>query len=404
MRYPPLYYSVVPLLLSTALRLTAAELPQPALEPQPGVLVLNNGQTLEGKITRAGDGYYVVFENGAIQLPAAKVTLHCRDLQEAYQKQRDSLVGDAVQERIKLALWCLQNKLFDQASEQLDAAAQGRGDPKIAILRRRLELAQHSDPAPTSATASPAPSGLIGADELDRLIRSMPAGTVESFANTVQPLMLNHCATAACHGPQAQNGFALLRNTVGGAPSRRLTQRNLYHVLEHVDRDHPESSAILKAAGEPHGPNRTPILNGRETEKYRLLAAWVRSVANGGDRRAPSAVDAAAVLRRAREQSAGRRADAAADEIGGGEEGEWSQGEGDDEFRVLPDGSIVTRAPGDAQQPATQGERRASKPPIYGAAGMAGRQSNVRRGSVPQVTPRDPFDPELFNRQFHPPQ
>lgn len=384
------------------LRPAAAEEPLP-VEPQAGVLLLTNGQTLSGKITRAGDRYYVALADGAINLAANQVLLHCRDLPDAYERQRAARVAPNVQHHLKLAQWCLENKLNDEAARELDAAA--RIEPnhsKIILLRRRLELL--ASPIVSQPTTNTTTRTVVSAEELERLSRNMPAGSMEGYANTVQPLLLNHCAAAACHGAQSKTSLRILRGAGGGAPSRRLTQRNLYHVLEHIDRDHPEESRLLTAASQPHGPSRAPVLSGNDSEQFRRLVEWIRLVS-----RTPQAVepplleiDPHELVRKLPPADAAVANGTPAQN--GALAAKWSAIEGDAEFRIAEDGSILTSLPSD-QIVDDQGKRppRSNKPPIRGAAGMAQR-ANVRRGAVPQITPRDPFDPELFNRQHHPPR
>ena len=40
------------------------------------------------------------------------------------------------------------------------------------------------------------------------MLRGMPHGAVETFTQSVQPVLLNHCATSGCHGPQSEIGLA----------------------------------------------------------------------------------------------------------------------------------------------------------------------------------------------------
>ncbi|MBL9122233.1 MAG: hypothetical protein JNG90_01285, partial [Planctomycetaceae bacterium] len=320
-------------------------------EPQEGVLVLSNGQTLAGKITRAGDRYYVALESGAINLSSQHVVLQCRDLQEAYERQRDARIQPRVHDHLKLANWCIQNKMPREARVELDAASACEPNhPKIAVLRRRLELEQQ--PAPDRPATAPA-AAPVQPQELERLVRSMPPGTMEGFANTVQPLLLNHCATAACHGAQAKNSFKLVRGAGGAPPSRRVTQRNLHQLLAFIDRDNPSESRVLEAAGEAHGATQTPILKGRDSEQFRQLAQWVSQVSRETPAVEPGVLpipshelvrQLPAELRTAGKPAPPGTVDPA--RYDARLTRQWSKTEGgDDEFRVAADGSILTNLP-----------------------------------------------------------
>ena len=74
--------------------------------------------------------------------------------------------------------------------------------PRIVLVERQLKLAQdqpaHND---HKSAASNGPTS----EDLDRLMHGMPPGTLEIFANTIQPLLLNTCTSGGCHGPQSDN-------------------------------------------------------------------------------------------------------------------------------------------------------------------------------------------------------
>src|SRR4029079_18063615 len=57
--------------------------------------------------------------------------------------------------------------------------------------------------------------------------------------------------------------------------SRRLTQRNLYNIVQLVDFTKPDESRLLKAASEPHGPLKSGVFGDRRSPKYRELRTWI---------------------------------------------------------------------------------------------------------------------------------
>jgi hypothetical protein len=182
--------------------------------------------------------------------------------------------------------------------------------------------------------------------------------------------------------------------------------------LEHLDREKPDASPLLIAIRQPHGPANVPIFNSRQAAQYQLLADWARQVAPQprGHQSPSNAVRPAASFQPIPE---GTSADdeSSTDEPLTEEQlaelrAKWYQLEGDNDFRVTADGLILMST--DAGEVVDEKSDRpvpSKKPPIRGAAGMAQRpRTNVQRGVAPRVTPRDPFDPELFNRRFHPPR
>jgi hypothetical protein len=221
------------------------------VSPQPGVVLLRNGQVLSGKVTEAGEEYYVSLPSGEIRLQRSQVEMVCRDLRQGYERKRSRIDPARVQDHLDLAMWCLWQKLFDEATNEIAEARKiNERFPRIALVERQLKLAQeqpqHGD---HKAEVGNGPT----ADDLDRLMRGMPPGTIETFANTIQPLLLNTCASGGCHGAQSENQLRLLRTQLGKTSSRRFTQRNLHSIVDLIDRADPPASPILTIPVAPHG-------------------------------------------------------------------------------------------------------------------------------------------------------
>jgi hypothetical protein len=113
--------------------------------------------------------------------------------------------------------------------------------------------------------------------EIERLVRTLPTEAVESFTSVAQPILVNGCATTGCHAPGNTTTFTLLRLPANRPVSRRLTQRNLYNVVQLVDFKRPADSSLFKMAKEPHGPLKTPAL-GEAQSAYRELVQWVAAL------------------------------------------------------------------------------------------------------------------------------
>jgi len=280
------------------------------------LLLLRNGRLLQGQITRTEDRYTVVIPGGEISVKASDVQQHCRDVAEAYRVKRAMARLDSVQDHIELAQWCHRLGLAELAAEELaEAKAIEPTHPMLPLVERQLKVALQ----PKDAAAEPAPPAISGPSvhDLDRMVRVMPPKTMETFAQVIQPMLVNHCGSAACHGPGAQTRFHLLRPPVGSLPSRRLTQRNLYAVLEWVDRDDPGKSPLLTIPTRPHGTARAPVFTNSQTAIFGHLYDWCYRVSRaqspvvqasyeqpvGGGRNDPASASAArAALRAQRTQ------------------------------------------------------------------------------------------------------
>ncbi|MEE8450944.1 MAG: hypothetical protein V3R99_03485 [Thermoguttaceae bacterium] len=325
----------------------------PALQPaaQPGVLLLRNGQVMAGRIARAGDVYCVALPHGEIRVKAINVELCCRDLEEGYWRKRAYLRAGNVDDHLRMAQWCLRHNLLGHAGRELaDAMAVDPAHPMLGLLERRLSSA-NSLPRPASTTAraatetaDPAPSS----DELDRMVRAMPAGTVKTFAQTVQPLLLNNCTSIGCHGPTSKTQLRLMRSSIRTAPSRRLTQRNLHATLQCIDPKQPMASRLLTTPIGPHGTSKTAVFADRQSVQYGRLVEWVRRVTAGSQ---PA-----------------------------------------DDVAVVPAGNA-----------APTGDESVSAVVFYQKDPADLPEPSIKRGApLPGYVPVDPFDPELFNRRFFP--
>ncbi|HEY4308073.1 MAG TPA: hypothetical protein VGN12_01375 [Pirellulales bacterium] len=331
-----------------------AEDPSLKVSPQEGVVLLRNGQVLSGKVTHAGEEYYIALPSGEIRLQANQVELICRDLQEGYERKRSRIDPSKVADHLDLALWCIWQKLFDNATQEIAESRKiNERHPRIPLVERQLKLAQEQ---PSHNDSKNAGSAGPSAEDLDRMMRGMPPGTIETFANTIQPLLLNTCASSGCHGPQSESKLHLLRTQLGKTSSRRFTQRNLHAIVEMIDRDDPPASPLLTIPVAPHGTAKAAIFTNRDAAQYRQLVGWVMRVSRGGFEQ-PTSVE-------------------------------------------KPDDNLLQQLP-------QAGRGSATTNPLFGgpAAPLTNSGAKGGEGKSPRLdsaeTTGDPFDAEIFNQQFH---
>ncbi len=344
---------------------------EPGPMPEPGVLLLRNGHSIHGKITRAGELYYIALPHGEIRVKATDVELYCRNLEEGYLRKR-ALIGSAdVGDHIQLAQWCLRHKLLDQADEELaDARHSDSRHPMIGILQRRLELAREP-PRPPAPPDQPIDTPPPSMEDLQRLVRGMPAGSVETFTRQVQPVLIHNCTAVGCHGPATTTRFRLLRIPAVGPPSRLVTQRNLQATLPWVDRQQPAASPLLTAPIRPHGTAKTAVFTHQQITQYKRLVDWVHQVAQHPQSEVPATVVP-------REKPPVRAMSAERYESG----------------FSLPQQSPTTQPP-------------LSKPDIrdpFAETPLTPPESLMPPESPEspkaEFVPIDPFDPEIFNRRY----
>lgn len=355
--------------------------------PRDGVLLLRNGETMQGKVTRTGDHYFVAVPNGEIRVKAGDVEFVCDTLEEGYLRKRSFIRLGTAQEHLQLGEWCQRHGLVEHAQRELaEAEAIEPRHPMIAVLRRRLEIAQRPAQQPQRATEG-VENASIGPEDLDRLIRGLPPHSVETFTQDVQPVLMNHCIAAGCHGADSTSKYRLLRAPAGRPASRRLTQRNLHATLQWVDQTNPTASPLLTAPMQPHGPAKTPVFSKGQADQYQRIAVWVHQLT-----RTPEASPSAQVQPQKGHLSQAMPTPAA---LAAGAAGQ-------------PAGSTAKPAADDASPfdgggfaPTDGGERGPDGP--QGGRNDALHRPEVKRGNpFPGFVPADPFDPEIFNRRYAP--
>jgi hypothetical protein len=358
----------------------------PAVRQQePAVLVLHDGGVLVGQVTQTGDRYLLKRSGNEMQLPAASVMLVATSLEDAYNERRGRLAGPTADAHLALAEWCLRYYLLEQAARELeDARKIERQHPRLALLERRLSIARQRPK--TKAAERPAESQPPPADRSERLdssIGELPEAAIERFTRKVQPVLVNNCATSGCHDRGGTRLFQLDRAILHGMANRRATMHNLAATLELVDRKQPQQSPLLTVPREPHGGLEEPVFGPRQQAAFAHLVDWVALVTNSvaTKQEEPPAADDAEETPAPRLTSPVLRVP--------NQSGELSTGRGtaaDPTERI--DSRSVPEAAGDIaparfHQPVTPSEARRMQ---YGA-------------QLKHWRPRDPFDPDIFNRQ-----
>jgi hypothetical protein len=342
------------------------------------VLVLRNGRVLIGRANIVGNLYEITLgEQGQVRVPVSDVEMACATLDEAYFRKRESVRADDLHGHFSLADWCLRNGLTSRAADQLLAVyCIAPKHPQLTSAERRLVSME----SPQSALTRVAPETLavsepddVGASPL------LPEGAMGYFTQRIQPMLLNRCASNACHGQRSAQQFQLVRPTRGQPMSHRMTQRNLLQAMSYVDRARPEQSRLLIAPGSPHGKQQTPVFSERDAVQYQQLVAWAKIVAGKGTVKEPALLTTPVFEAGTPPVAPPRNASHASFES-------KDPPASNRPPLTAPDASSPTGAPVTPQEPG------AFEP-------SATLQMPQRLPAAPE-TPADPLDPEAFNREF----
>ena len=327
---------------------TAAPVPSGTVSAKGRVLVFKTERTLSGEIDLVGDRYRVKRVIGETWIPADQVQALCGSLDEAYKFLRGRANLNDPDERLRLAEWCRQHDLLEQAINEVREASYLR--PQDERVRRMLAHLETAKARPAQASSpvkeSPAPRVEVTSD------------SATQFAVRVQPILMNACVK--CHNTGRGGQFQLTHVSGPGLADRRTMEKNLSAVLDQINAREPRMSRLLTKSVSIHGRDMVQApLNSRDTVAFRTLEQWVGRTVENNPQLAERAIS-------------GPRQEASASAKSGER---WGADRAAQPTPTIPPAPVKTTPPPSA--PATP---------------------------MPAVpTTPDPVDPDGFNREFHAP-
>ena len=226
------------------------------------VLLLKNGNAIDGDITKVGTRMCVRRGKSEIWIDCDNTARLCNDWDDAYAYLQTRLKLNSADERLRFARWCQTQHLPDKALEQGRFAVQIDPDHReaklfVAMLER---MPKETPTKPNAAAVTPATAAPPHVD--------VNAETYAGFIARVQPILMNKCAT--CH---AGGSFRLDHVAIGGP--QVASRNNLNRVLAYLDVEKPAQSPMLLKALEAHGGAALPPFKDRKEVPVRILLAWI---------------------------------------------------------------------------------------------------------------------------------
>jgi hypothetical protein len=269
-------------------------------------VLLSDGRIVKGVVAEEESMVVVTQPVGSMKFPKKRVERVFDSMQEVYAYKLEQLPENDFDERIKLARWCLAQKLEPEARKQLEAVLQS--SPKHVQAKAMLDSLDQSlaraaargrDPAvqqtggeAVQPAAGDRPGALdasvisgarrgMGVSDLPvvfDLPRSQAAKRADEFSRYVHPVLQNYCAR--CHNERYDGPFQLVQYKSRSDRTPAALRANLDASLKLVDRENPARSDLLSSALRPHGrgPNPRPIFKGSNDAAYQILATWVNKL------------------------------------------------------------------------------------------------------------------------------
>jgi hypothetical protein len=259
-------------------------------EGEQHLLLLKNGRVVEGRISSTAGGYFVETSTGNMVIPFSQVSLEAADLPDVYEKQRKSMKFPTASMHLALAAWCVNHDLFEQARTEVKDALRLEPDrPQARRMLIRIEKAIDPKAFSKKRHERRAPAVVAGYELPPvQTLAGLPREAARDFTRRIQPLMLNKCGNATCHGENTRRGFRLFPVRHKGE-SRTNSQRNLAAILAHVNVDNPDASPLLLKPQGTHGGMRRSLFSGQYGKKQlEVLRGWIRHVAASGSNVVPA--------------------------------------------------------------------------------------------------------------------
>lgn len=293
---------------------------------KPEILLMKSGRVITGRVIASGDDFTVQLPAGQMFVPGHLVRMRCDSLRHAYDRLHDEIPDPySPGQHLTLARWCFANHLLAEARREIKDALNldpAREDARD-LLRRVDDAIEGKNDAPTKITQTSLTEKMAAREnnEPAESLGGLSPETAQQFVRRIQPILMNNCAVAQCHGPLDQSPMRLERVAIGTDASRSIAERNLAAVVRHIDHDNPRASALLAVARGSHGRRGKPVFSGtRGADQLEEFRKWVQAAAKeltpAAKGKGPAESVAAGVPEeKGKERSAGTRRDSQSDRI-----------------------------------------------------------------------------------------
>ncbi len=254
------------------------------------IVVLRNLSVLMGHVDLTDRGVRVRTADGSrLELTTSQVICLADSLDDAYRQLAKVADLNSEKDVRQLFGWCLRSGLHDRAAE-LIGRIQSQQTELATSLNNQLQIAIRNQK--NRASVSPLPTGGsidVAAQrkppteqEIAKALADLPDNAERFFNRELQPKLLAGCAAANCHDAHHQ-GLALWHDANFQAGARGFSHRNLYEILQWIDRDNPAASRFLEMARTPHGVPPSEALTATQTT-YQRLEYWVYAISRDPSR------------------------------------------------------------------------------------------------------------------------
>ncbi len=262
----------------------------------PGVVLLKHDTYHIGHVRQLGGQVQIELANNAkVTHATSQIAFIGRDLEEVYQHKRNRNKRLEVGDHFQLTRWCLRAGLLAHAAEHyLEVTKVAAKDPRVKQLgielREKLladaEFRKYVGLAPAAApkTDSIQTEALHSGSEA--FVQSAGAQSspsihplvVSQYSERIQPILINRCSQAACHGFNSNNRLKLFEPK--GRNAARITGENLRQVMALLSQTDPMETELVKRATHAHSMQQEPAIAPAETAILLAIQSWINFAQN----------------------------------------------------------------------------------------------------------------------------
>ena len=239
------------------------------------VILLTNGRVVGGELFGNGDPIQVRNELGMITIPRSDMAMVGETLQDVYQFQKAN-APKTCDGFLKLADWCVSNKLVNEAAFEFDRAILLSDDPQRAdAIRNRKNAAM------SMFGESRLQTQMVNQEnqKYRQWKQKIPPATFATFKREILPMLVRNCNGIACHSGNSLNEFRFVANPHNSDVD---VAKNLQVVLGYITPRLPEESPLVLIPIAAHGRTKQ-IFTRRNFAQYEKLYFWTEQVAGEMD-------------------------------------------------------------------------------------------------------------------------
>ena len=269
-----------------------------AAAPSKTVHMLSDGRVLKGFLSERDETHYSIRQKfGRFDFPKADLVMSFGSLHDLYRYRLNQFPESDPDEHLKLARWCLKEKMMDEARAELEAVVKYAPKDRIAqamiekldadaervasnrdadVVRTSLDPASASPPPALDPVAIQAAKRELGVGDVPVIFDLPPPLAVkraQEFSTIIHPILQNKCAS--CHNERFNGAFRLIEIRGGRSIRGDELRVNLDATLQLIDPERLEKSDLLTSLLMPHKSLRRSILGGQNDPYYQIISTWV---------------------------------------------------------------------------------------------------------------------------------